>query len=113
MAAWEKLRGRFPRLMLSRCRRPQPSEEQMIGRLNLDVRSSEFSSAWSAIDQATDAAESMAETWNGLVGTELFRSNVHVDENGTGRVDVLVDEYEGHRLDVLQPPHVGSLNYYW
>jgi hypothetical protein len=66
------------------------------------IRSSQFSSAWSAFDQATDASQLLADTWNGLVGTDVFRSNVYIDEDGNGRVDVLVDEYERHRLDDLE-----------
>lgn len=46
----------------------------------------------------------MADTWNGLVSTDVFRSNVYVDEDGSGRIDVLVDEYEGYRLDDLELP---------
>jgi len=67
-----------------------------------EVRSSQFSSAWSAFDQATHAAQRAANTWNDLIATDLFRTNVYVEEDGSGRVDVLVDEYEGHRLDNLE-----------
>ncbi len=69
-----------------------------------DIRSTQYSSAWLAFDQATQASQHMAGTWNGLVGTDVFRSNVYVDEDGNGRVDVVVDEYEGHRLDDLELP---------
>ncbi|MEH3137693.1 MAG: hypothetical protein PGN30_22130 [Mycolicibacterium neoaurum] len=65
-------------------------------------RSAQFESAWSAFDDATCAAERMASRWNDLVATDLFRTNVHVDDDGNGRVDVLVDEYEGHRLRDLE-----------
>ncbi len=44
----------------------------------------------------------LAGTWNDLVGTDLFRSSVFVEEDGNGRIDVLVDEYEEHRLDGLE-----------
>lgn len=69
-----------------------------------DSRSSKFRSAWSAFDEATQASQRMADTWNGLVSTDVFRSNVYVDEDGSGRIDVLVDEYEGYRLDDLELP---------
>lgn len=67
-----------------------------------EARSTQFNSAWSAFDDATRAAERMASTWNDLVATDLFRTNVHVDDEGNGRVDVLIDEYEGHRLRDLE-----------
>jgi hypothetical protein len=67
-----------------------------------DVRSSQFESAWSAFDDATLAAKRMASTWNDLVVPDLFRINVYVDDDGNGRVDVLVDEYEEYRLDDLE-----------
>jgi hypothetical protein len=67
-----------------------------------DVRSSQFESAWSAFDDATRAAERMASTWNDLVVPDLFRTNVYVDDDGNGRVDVLVDECEEYRLDDLE-----------
>src|SRR6478752_4482802 len=75
-----------------------------VERTTPDVRSSQFGSAGSALDAATRATKRMASTWNDLVGTDLFRSNVYVDEDGKGRVDVLVDEYEGYRLDDLELP---------
>ncbi|WP_078291603.1 hypothetical protein [Mycobacterium sp. D16R24] len=67
-----------------------------------EARSTQFESAWSAFDDATRAAERMAITWNDLVTPDLFRTNVHVDDDGNGRVDVLIDEYEGHQLDDLE-----------
>lgn len=67
-----------------------------------EARSTQFESAWSAFDDATRAEERMASTWNDLVATDLFRTNVHVDDDGNGRVDVLIDEYEGHRLRNLE-----------
>jgi hypothetical protein len=73
-----------------------------VERTTPDVRSSEFGSAWSALDDATRATKRMASTWNDLVGTDLFTTSVYVDEEGNGRVDVLVDEYEGYRLDDLE-----------
>ncbi len=67
-----------------------------------EARSAQFESAWSAFDNATRAAERMASTWNDLVAPDLFRTNVHVDDDGNGRVDVLISEYEGHHLDDLE-----------
>ncbi len=65
-------------------------------------RSGEFSSAWSMFDEATDATRAMASAWNELVGSELFRSSIYVDDDGMGCLDVLVDEYEEHRLESLE-----------
>lgn len=65
----------------------------------LQIDADAFSSAWSAFERATHTSETMANTWNQLVDADMFRSNVSVDENGAGRIDVLVDEYEGYRLD--------------
>lgn len=67
-----------------------------------DPRSDEFGAAWSMLDAAAQAAQNMASEWNALVGTELFRSSVYVDDDGAGQVDVLVDEYEEHRLEPLE-----------
>ncbi|WP_168991304.1 hypothetical protein [Mycobacterium attenuatum] len=53
-------------------------------------------------DEATDAMRAMASAWNELVGSELFRSSVYVDDDGMGCLDVLVDEYEEHRLESLE-----------
>lgn len=85
-------------------RLPVPSKEMMNVAPPPDGQSSQFGSAWSAFDQATQAAQRVADTWNGLVSTDVFRSNVYVDENGCGRIDVLIDEYEGYRLDDLEVP---------
>jgi hypothetical protein len=38
------------------------------------------------------------------VSTDVFRSNVYVHQDGSRRVDVLVDEYAGYRLDDLELP---------
>lgn len=67
-----------------------------------DPRSDEFGAAWAMLDDAAQVAQTMASEWNALVGTELFRSSVYVDDDGAGRVDVLVDEYEEHRLEPLE-----------
>jgi hypothetical protein len=32
----------------------------------------------------------------------VFRTNVYVDEDGSGRIDILVDEYAGYWLDDLE-----------
>lgn len=53
-------------------------------------------------DQAAQTAQTMSSEWNALIGTELFRSSVYVDDDGSGQVDVLVDEYEEHRLEPLE-----------
>ncbi|WP_319446146.1 MULTISPECIES: hypothetical protein [unclassified Mycobacterium] len=67
-----------------------------------DPRSDEFGAAWSMLDDAAQVAQTMASEWNALVGTELFRSSVYLDDDGAGQVDVLVDEYEEHRLEPLE-----------
>lgn len=67
-----------------------------------DSRSDEFGAAWSMLDHAAQVAQTMAGEWNALVGTELFTSSVYVDDDGAGQVDVLVDEYEEHRLEPLE-----------
>lgn len=67
-----------------------------------DPRSDEFGTAWSMLDHAAQVAQTMAGEWNALVGTELFRSSVYIDNDGAGQVDVLVDEYEEHRLEPLE-----------
>lgn len=53
-------------------------------------------------DQAAQTAQTISSEWNALVGTELFRSSVYVDDDGSGQVDVLVDEHEEHRLEPLE-----------
>lgn len=73
----------------------EPAEPQ-------DPRSGEFGAAWSMLDDAAQVAQTMTREWNGLVGTELFRSSVYIDDDGAGQVDVLVDEYEEHRLELLE-----------
>lgn len=67
-----------------------------------DPRSDEFGAAWSMLDDAAQVAQTMASEWNALVGSELFRSSVYIDDDGAGQVDVLVDEYEEHRLEPLE-----------
>jgi hypothetical protein len=72
--------------------RPAPAE----------LRSGEFDSAWLLLDAATNAVREMAGEWNDLVGSELFRSNVYIDDDGMGYLDVLIDEYEGYRLEPFE-----------
>lgn len=68
----------------------------------VELRSDEFDSAWSLLDAATNAAREMAGEWNDLVGSELFGSNVYIDDYGIGYLDVLIDEYEGYRLEPFE-----------
>jgi hypothetical protein len=66
------------------------------------VRSEAFASAWALFDRASTAARELPTKWNDLVGTDLFSTSVFVDDDGVGRVDAFVDDYEVHRLDDLQ-----------
>ena len=65
-------------------RHDQPAAVPTINRPTLQIDADAFSSAWSAFERATHAA------------------TFQFDENGAGRIDVLVDEYEGYRLDDLE-----------
>lgn len=65
-------------------------------------RSDEFEPAWKLLDEATNVNRQAAAIWNGLVGTDLFSSSVHVNAEGIGRVDVFIDDFDLPRLDDLE-----------
>jgi hypothetical protein len=66
-----------------------------------NARSDAFASSWALFDRATQAAQELPTQWNALVGTDLFSTSVFADDDGVGRVDVFIDEYEAYRLDDL------------
>ena len=44
----------------------------------------------------------MPAKWNDLVGTDLFSTSVFVDDDGLGRVDAFIDDYDAPRLEDIQ-----------
>lgn len=46
-------------------------------------------------------AQQLPTKWNDLVGTDLFSTSVYVDD-GRGRIDAFIDDYNAPRLEDLQ-----------
>jgi hypothetical protein len=85
---------RWRRVALSAHEPEQPSARE--------ARSEEFASAWALFDQASRVAHELPAMWNELVGTDLFSTSVYVDNDGLGRVDAFIDDYDAPRLEDLQ-----------
>lgn len=65
-------------------------------------RGDDFASTWALFDQASTTAQELPTKWNDLVGTDLFSTSVYVDDDGRGRIDAFIDDYNAPRLEDLQ-----------
>jgi len=97
-----RLAERLRRGRVSRKSKPDLPAPILDPTVGPNARSDAFGPSWELFDQATRAAEELPTRWNELVGTDLFGTSVFADDDGVGRVDVFVDEYEERRLDDLQ-----------